>query len=88
MIYNTFVLQIVAYNKLHPCLGITCVWMSCQPRESSSGFVLAFSAGSEMHVPQMACSHPADCPERAEELNEPRNDLQLTWREVLRLLIN
>jgi hypothetical protein len=88
MICNTFAHQIVAYNKLQPCLGIACVWMSCQPRESSSGFVLAFPAVSEMHVPQMACTHPADCPEPAEALNEPRNDLQLTWRELLRLLIN
>ena len=34
--------------------GIACVWMPCQPREASNGFVLAFAARSEILVPQMA----------------------------------
>jgi len=54
---------IVAYKKLERYRGIACVWMSCQPREASSGFVLAFAARSEILVPQMACVTTADRPE-------------------------
>jgi hypothetical protein len=55
------------------------MWMSCQPREPVSGFVLAFSAGSEIRVPEMACTAPADRPELVEALSKPRND----WQRII-----